>query len=504
MKILDLKEFTQDKTPVTSTQFILKSGEFDPEGLFSEEIFGAVGSNDRRNTFSFIYLYCEVLHPEMFRILKQLDRRIINLISTENNYIVDENGKLIEDEEEGKSGIRNFKEMFPKIAFRGGGERDKLIKTVRDTYNNNKMFIDRLPVIPPDVRPMHQGDDGEWIIDELNDVYVSLMRKSFQVRDVGGGVLFDLMNYEMQNAVMKYDDHIRAKLGKKEGAIRGTTLGKRVDFSGRGVITPGPELKSDEVGIPLRMAAKMFEPFIIHILTKTDKIDRDQLAEEIRNYLDMELNVESIQKVNNRIRNGSKIPEGLNNIFWQAAEMAMQDRAVICKRDPVLHNKSLQGFKPKLVDGDTLKIPAEAVSDFNADFDGDCIRASTILDVNTNKITTQMEDILDLNIFDYKTQKTKSDWSKITKYSPKENIKIKAIDPNTGVKDWKNVSEFSVHENLEMYDINDPKNRFENFWCSTDHSLLIFDESEGKIRKVSPFELKSNPKGKYLIQEKEK
>ena len=371
MKLLDIKEFTKDKKPITSTQFILKSGEFDPEGLFSEEIFGAIGSADRRKTFSFIYLYCDVLHPEMFRILKQLDRRIENFISTENNYVVDENGRLMEDEENGMSGLTNFKEIFPKLTFRGGGERDKLIKTVNSAYENNKMFVDRIPVIPPEVRPMHQGDSGEWIVDELNDLYVSLMRKSFQVRDVGGGVLFDLMNYEMQNAVIKYDNHIRSKLGKKEGAIRGATLGKRVDFSGRGVITPGPDLKSDEVGIPLRMAAKMFEPFIIHILTKTNKIDQEQLAEEIRNYLDMELNVESIQKVIKRITNGSKLPEGLYNIFWQAAEMAMQDRAVICKRDPVLHTKSLQGFRPKLVGGDTIQLANITVKDFNADFDGD-------------------------------------------------------------------------------------------------------------------------------------
>lgn len=371
MKLLDTNEFIKDKKPVTSTQYLLKSGEYDPDGLFSEEIFGAVGSGERRKTFSFIYLHCDVLHPEMFRILKQLDRRIEYFISTEKNYKVDENGALIEDEEEGTSGINAFKDIFPKISFRGGGDRDKLIKVVRDAYNNNKMFINALPVIPPEIRPMHQGDNGEWIIDELNDMYVSLMRKSFQVRDVGGGVLFDLMNYEMQNAVIKYDNYIRSKLGKKEGAIRGANLGKRVDFSGRGVVSPGPDLRSDQFGIPLRMAAKIFEPFILHVLTKTDVVDKEKLKEEVRDYLGTEVNIESLQKIIKRIRNGDKIPEGLYDIFWKAAESAMHDRVIICKRDPVLHNKSLQGFKPVLVGGDTLQSSTVVNKDFNLDHDGD-------------------------------------------------------------------------------------------------------------------------------------
>lgn len=52
-------------------------------------------------------------------------------------------------------------------------------------------------------------------------------------------------------------------LSGKEGIFRKNLLGKRVDYSGRSVITVGPNLKLDECGLPLYVAVKMFTPFII-------------------------------------------------------------------------------------------------------------------------------------------------------------------------------------------------------------------------------------------------
>ena len=42
---------------------------------------------------------------------------------------------------------------------------------------------------------------------------------------------------------------IKARLKGKEGQIRGNLMGKRVDFSGRTVITPSPSLAIDQVGV---------------------------------------------------------------------------------------------------------------------------------------------------------------------------------------------------------------------------------------------------------------
>ena len=67
------------------------------------------------------------------------------------------------------------------------------------------------------------------------------------------------------------------KLSKKEGLFRQNLLGKRVDFSGRSVIVPGPELKLWQCGLPYEMALELFRPQILNmakviILANIDRI----------------------------------------------------------------------------------------------------------------------------------------------------------------------------------------------------------------------------------------
>ena len=44
---------------------------------------------------------------------------------------------------------------------------------------------------------------------------------------------------------------ISERLKGKEGRLRGNLMGKRVDFSARTVITPDPNLRLDQLGVPI-------------------------------------------------------------------------------------------------------------------------------------------------------------------------------------------------------------------------------------------------------------
>ncbi len=48
----------------------------------------------------------------------------------------------------------------------------------------------------------------------------------------------------------------------KQGRFRQNLLGKRVDYSGRSVITVGPYLRLHQCGLPKKMALELFKPFI--------------------------------------------------------------------------------------------------------------------------------------------------------------------------------------------------------------------------------------------------
>ena len=197
----------------------------------------------------------------------QLDRRIIKFISTETQFGLDKEGQLIELDN-GVTGINEFVKLCPRIKWRGGSpDREKFIEVIYKAYEDETLFLDKVPVIPPDLRPISKDADGTIMSDPLNEYYVSILRRAFQVKSAGSkGPLFDLLNYGLQKAVIAHDDFIRTKIGKKFGVIRDQLLSKRVDFSGRAVITPGPNLKVNEIGLPLKIAVNIFKPFVIHQL----------------------------------------------------------------------------------------------------------------------------------------------------------------------------------------------------------------------------------------------
>ena len=372
IRLLDIDKFAKGLTPVTSTDYHLRTGEFHPEGLFSESIFGPVGSRERRTKYSYLNLHAKIIHPSAYTIFVQLDKKVEKFLSAEEQFVLDKDGRL-KIEEGGATGIKAFINLFPDIRFRvDTSQRQKFIKVLNTAYKDGTLFIDKLPVIPPDFRLAFQDDAGNWIIDEMNDIYLVIMRRSFQVQSSAkSGPLFDLLNWGLQSAVLDHDRYVRAKIAKKNGIVREQLAGKRVDFSGRAVITPGPDLKVNEIGLPLRMAVSLFEPFIIHYLLYSNKVDKDILEKEVKAFTELELSVDSVQRVLKSIRDGDKVPKSLYDIFTKAAEISMMNRVVLAKRDPVLHPESIRAFTPKLVHGDTIQVCTMQVGGFNADFDGD-------------------------------------------------------------------------------------------------------------------------------------
>ncbi len=373
IKILDVNKFARGMIPVTNTEFHTKTGEYHENGLFSEKIFGVEGSLDRSKSFSYMNLNTLIIHPTAYKILIRLDRKLEKLFSTEQPFLIEDDGSLKPDNN-GIVGINAFKEIFPKIKFRGDTSvREKLITILQNSYKDKILFIDKLPIIPPDLRPIFQDENGMWLIDELNNIYVSILRKSFQIKSAGkSGALYDLLNFGVQKAINEHDKFIKTKIGKKRGLIRGSLLGKRVDYSGRAVITPGPKLNVNEVGLPLRMAVSLFDPFIKHyfLFSKIFK-KKDELEKQIQSYTGLDLSVDSVQRVIRAIKAGDTIPPKLRKMFFDATEIVMMNRVILAKRDPVLHDSSYRAFTPILIEGNTVQMCTLEVGGFNADFDGD-------------------------------------------------------------------------------------------------------------------------------------
>ncbi|MEA2715566.1 MAG: DNA-directed polymerase subunit beta [Candidatus Parcubacteria bacterium] len=260
----------------------------------------------------------------------------------------------------------------------GSAERERLSKRlslakqmIKAKLRPEWMFLIRIPVIPPGLRPMVALDGGRYATSDVNDLYRRVINRNnrlLKLKEINAPEVI-LRNEKriLQEAVdALIDNSIRHSssagaaaaaaqkralkslsdsLKSKRGLFRQNLLGKRVDYSGRSVIVVGPDLKLDECGLPKHMALELFRPFVISGLLKRE------LAYNIRG-------------ANRLIDDGSKE-------VWEILEEVITGKYVLLNRAPTLHRLGIQAFKPVLIEGNAIQIHPLVCTAFNADFDGD-------------------------------------------------------------------------------------------------------------------------------------
>jgi len=131
----------------------------------------------------------------------------------------------------------------------------------------------------------------------------------------------------------------------KQGRFRQNLLGKRVDYSGRTVITVGPELRLHQCGLPKKIALELFKPFIYY------KLEQKGLVSTVKSAKKM------VEK---------EVPE-----VWDTLDEVVKEYPVLLNRAPTLHRLGIQAFEPILIEGKALQLHPLVCKAFNADFDGD-------------------------------------------------------------------------------------------------------------------------------------
>ena len=231
------------------------------------------------------------------------------------------------------------------------------------------MFMDVLPVLPPDLRPMVQLDGGRYASSDLNDLYRRVINRNNRLKYLqeisAPPVIIRNEKRMLQEAVDALIDNemrkgvtttattggkrllksLAAMLAGKQGRFRQNLLGKRVDYSGRSVIAVGPELKFSQCGLPKVLALEIFKPFVI------------------KRILDKELAY--------NIRGAARLIEEKTPEVWAILEEIIKDKFVMLNRAPTLHRLGIQAFRPILTEGETIRLHPLVCEAFNADFDGD-------------------------------------------------------------------------------------------------------------------------------------
>jgi len=156
------------------------------------------------------------------------------------------------------------------------------------------LILNYLPVIPAGLRPATKLNDSNIATTEINNLYRRVIITNERLKTIleinenlQTRVLFsDIINNEKRRLQVVVDQlfyggegatkkdtkkSLLQILSGKEGILRKYSLGKRVDYSARSVITPNPKLSLDQVGLPIEMALVLYKPFLFNSLMKEGK-----------------------------------------------------------------------------------------------------------------------------------------------------------------------------------------------------------------------------------------
>ena len=246
-------------------------------------------------------------------------------------------------------------------------KRLKLLEAFANSGNDPAwMVMEVLPVLPPDLRPLVPLDGGRFATSDLNDLYRRVINRNNRLKR-----LLDLnapdiivrnekrMLQEAVDALLDNGRRGRAITGSnkrplksladmikgKQGRFRQNLLGKRVDYSGRSVITVGPTLRLHQCGLPKKMALELFKPFIY------SKLQAQGQASTIK----------AAKKMVER-----ELPE-----VWDILADVIREHPVLLNRAPTLHRLGIQAFEPLLIEGKAIQLHPLVCAAYNADFDGD-------------------------------------------------------------------------------------------------------------------------------------
>ncbi|KAK9464793.1 hypothetical protein V1512DRAFT_278045 [Lipomyces arxii] len=160
------------------------------------------------------------------------------------------------------------------------------------------------------------------------------------------------------------------RLKGKQGRFRGNLSGKRVDFSGRTVISPDPNLKINEVAVPDRVAKILTYPEAVN------RYNKEKLKERVMNGTDIHPGANYLIKQNetgkrylkygNRKLLADQLQEG------DIVERHLEDGDIVLfNRQPSLHRLSILSHFAKIRPWRTFRLNECVCTPYNADFDGD-------------------------------------------------------------------------------------------------------------------------------------
>lgn len=161
------------------------------------------------------------------------------------------------------------------------------------------------------------------------------------------------------------------RLKGKQGRFRGNLSGKRVDFSGRTVISPDPNLGINEVAVPILVARNLTYP------ERVQRQNIEKLRQCVRNGPSVWPGAQQVLKQEDggykmSLRFGNRDMVAKNLTIGDVVERHLEDGDIVLfNRQPSLHKLSIMSHVVKVRPWKTFRLNECVCNPYNADFDGD-------------------------------------------------------------------------------------------------------------------------------------
>ncbi|KAJ3524126.1 hypothetical protein NM208_g12176 [Fusarium decemcellulare] len=271
-----------------------------------------------------------------------------------------------------------------------------------------EMFFLTVILVPPNrYRPEARTGDSQISEAQQNSLYKNILRGCGRIAQLHAqlqeeradvnqlhqawtelqesvNALIDKNKNPVQGAAAKRnEDGIKQKLEKKEGLFRKNMMGKRVNYAARSVISPDPNIETNEIGVPPVFAKKLTYPEPV-----TSHNFRD-MQQAVINGVDKWPGAFAIENENGQIVNlrNKSVDDRVslaNQLLAPTSSNAARTRnkkvyrhltngdVVLMNRQPTLHKPSIMGHRVRVLPGEkTIRMHYANCNTYNADFDGD-------------------------------------------------------------------------------------------------------------------------------------
>lgn len=236
------KERLRQTRPVTSLDiYDGASTDFHPDGLYSTEIFGRVGSDSRDNTFSYIDLKVQILHPKIYRDLISLKGIYKGVLTGRETAVFDPVLKdfVADKTEAGRTGYSFFMEHFAQLELRKSKSPTRMLRVELINRYRSVAMMQYIPVIPAGLRDIEINENGTVSKNEIHDLYYRALSISntIPVSSNMESPALDIARNALTNTMMEIYELIEGMLAGKNGFILDKWASRRVVYGTRNVLS---------------------------------------------------------------------------------------------------------------------------------------------------------------------------------------------------------------------------------------------------------------------------